>query len=425
MAGGAFRIGVRFGLGLWLMAAAGAQAAPREPTVRLPNAQVEPLTFAALDGWKDDDQAEAFDAFMKSCRAILNGTKAMRAARPVYGGLFTVCERAKAAGPLDRDAARAFFEANFKPVRVKPANETQQGFYTGYYETEVHGSLVKTDEYSVPIYRKPDNLLMPKNGRGKPTRIAGKGKYVPYYDRTEIEEGVLHGKGLEICWVKNPVDAFFAQIQGSTRVKLEDGKMLRLNYEAHNGLPYTPVGRFLIDRGIVTKEEMSMDRIRAWMDANPDEGRELRRKNRSFVFFRQTALAAHEECIGAQGVPLTPLRSVAVDKKLHVYGTPVWIDADLPIDSETPDTKFRRLMLAQDTGSAIIGPARADIYFGSGEAIGSVAGRIKQYGQFVMLAPRTVAVTGNAGTGVKDVPLPKPRPKEVVADATVSPRPQP
>ena len=155
-----------------------------------------------------------------------------------------------------------------------------------------------------------------------------------------------------------------------------------------------------------------MDKIRAWMDANPDEGKDLRRKNRSFVFFQETNLAAHEECIGAQGVPLTPGRSLAVDKKIHVYGTPIWIDADLPILSETPDTKFRRLLVAQDTGSAIVGPARADIYFGAGEDIGHIAGRIKQYGQFVMLAPRTVAVKGSI-----DIPVPKPRPKDIVADA--------
>jgi len=161
-----------------------------------------------------------------------------------------------------------------------------------------------------------------------------------------------------------------------------------------------------------------MDRIRDWMEANPEEGKELRRKNRSFVFFQETNLAAHEECIGAQGIPLTPGRSLAVDKKLHVYGTPVWIDADLPIESEKPETKFRRLMFAQDTGSAILGPARADIYFGSGEEISHVAGRIKQFGKFVMLVPQNVALNGSEPEILKDVPLPRPRPQAIVADAT-------
>ena len=207
-------------------------------------------------------------------------------------------------------------------------------------------------------------------------------------DRTKIEDGAFAGKELEICYVKNPVDAFFAQIQGSTRVKLDNGKLLRLNYIASNGKPYTPVGKFLIDRGIVSKEEMSMDKIRDCMEANPDEGKDLRRKNRSFVFFQETPLGAHDECIGAQGVPLTPGRSLAVDKRIHVYGTPIWIDAELPIESEKPETKFRHLLFAQDTGSAIVGPARADIYFGHGEEISHIAGRIKQNGQFVMLVPQ-------------------------------------
>lgn len=159
-----------------------------------------------------------------------------------------------------------------------------------------------------------------------------------------------------------------------------------------------------------------MDKIREWMEANPEEGKELRRKNRSFVFFQETALKPHEECIGAQGVPLTPLRSLAVDKKIHVYGTPIWVDADLPIASEKPETKFQRLLIAQDTGSAIVGPARADIYFGTGDEVGSVAGRIKQFGSFVMLVPRAVAVKGD-GAKPSGVPLPQPRPKAIVAQA--------
>ena len=175
------------------------------------------------------------------------------------------------------------------------------GFYTGYYEAEVAGSRVKTDEYNVPLYRVP-------------ARLAGKRSTVfAQYDRAEIENGALAGKGLEICWIKNPVDAFFAQIQGSTRVKLDDGELLRLNYIASNGKPYTPVGRLLIDAGLYTPEEMSMDKIREYMEANPEEGKALRLKNRSYVFFTETQLKPNDEPLGAQGIPLTPWRSLAVD----------------------------------------------------------------------------------------------------------------
>jgi len=228
-------------------------------------------------------------------------------------------------------------------------------------------------------------------------------KLVPYHDRAAIEDGALAGQGLEICWLKNPVDAFFGQIQGSMRVKLTNGKMLRLNYAARNGYPYTPVGRWLIEQGIISREDITMDRIRAWMEAHPREAQALRRTNRSYVFFRDTELAAHAPIAGGQGVHLTPLRSLAVDRSIHVYGTPIWIDAELPIKTEKPDTPFRRLLIAQDTGSAIIGPARADIFFGSGEEIGHVAGRIKQRGQFVMLVPNSVKLVGDSPA------LPAPR----------------
>jgi peptidoglycan lytic transglycosylase A len=371
----------------------------------LRNAQVESLSFAALDGWKDDDHAVAFDTFLKSCGAILNASKAARVSRPFFGALFKVCERAVAAGQPDREHARAFFEENFKPVRVMPPGQTE-GFFTGYYETEVDGSRFPSDEYTIPIYAAPAEAVRKHQS-----------KVFSDLDRTKIEDGALAGKDLEICYVKNPVDAFFAQIQGSTRVKLDTGKLLRLNYVASNGQPYTPVGKFLIDRGIVSKEEMSMDKIREFMESNPDEGRELRRQNRSFVFFQETALNAHDECIGAQGVPLTPGRSLAVDKSIHVFGTPIWIEAEFPIDSEKPETKFRHLLFAQDTGSAIVGPARADIYFGHGEDISHVAGRIKQHGQFVMFVPQSVTVSGTAVAAATGVPLPRPRPGMTVTAA--------
>lgn len=387
------------------IASAGANA---KKTVTLPKAAVEPIEFTALTGWEDDDHAAAYASFLKSCGAIRHGTPKMRKAKPIYGGLYTACTKALSLGRLDRDKARTFFEEEFAAYRVAATGQSE-GFFTGYYESEVLGSRTRTDEYKVPIYTAPLHAIKAKMS-----------KVFPHLDRTRIEEGALAGKGLEICWVKDPIDLFFAQIQGSTRVRLDDGKTMRLNYIASNGHPYTPVGRDLIDRGIIAKEDMSMDRIRGWMEANPDEGRELRRKNRSFVFFQEQPLAEHEECIGAQGVPLTPMRSIAVDRSLHVYGTPVWIDAELPIASEKPETPLRQLMIAQDTGSAILGPARADIYFGFGNDVGSIAGRVKQFGRFVMLVPREVTLAGS-GTLSRDVPLPKPRRSAVVADVATRP----
>jgi peptidoglycan lytic transglycosylase A len=399
-----------FGLALCLIATSGGPAAAQK-TMHFRHAQVEPLTYAGLAGWQDDDHAAAFQTFLKSCSAILQGTKAMRAARPVYAGLYKACERATAAGALDREQARAFFEHNFKPVRILPELHTYgyytgaDGFYTGYYEPEVAGSRVKTKDFTVPLYRVP-------------VRYAGKKSTVfAQYDRKEIEKGALAGRGLEICWVKNPVDAFFAQIQGSTRVKLEDGELLRLNYIASNGRPYTPVGRLMIDDGLCTPEEMSMDKIREYMEANPKEGEQLRLKNRSYVFFSETPLKPNEEPLGAQGIPLTPGRSLAVDPSIHVYGTPIWIDAKFPIKSDLPQDSFQHLMFAQDTGSAIRGAARADIYFGHGEDIPHIAGRIKQFGKFVMLLPQGVSVTGTKPPAA-EVPLPRPRPIDIVADAT-------
>src|SRR5262249_31976654 len=391
----------KIGFSFCLVAAASAQA----DAMSLRDAKLETLSFSALDGWQEDDHAAAFTTFLKSCRAILNANKTIRSARPLLAGLFKACERATAAGHIDREQARSFFESNFKPVRVIPGGQPE-GFFTGYYETEVDGSRFPSDEYTVPIYAAPAETVR----RKKSTVFAD-------LDRTKIEDGALAGKNLEICYVKSPIDAFFAQIQGSTRVKLDNGKLLRLNYVASNGMPYTPVGKFLIDRGIVSKEEMSMDKIRDFMETNPEEGKELRRRNRSFVFFQETPLGAHDECVGAQGVALTPGRPVAVDKRMHIDGTPIWIDAELPIESEKPETKFQHLLFAQDTGSAIVGPARADIYFGHGDEISHIAGRIKQNGQFVMLAPQSVTIGGTAVAGATNVPLPKSRPAMTVTAA--------
>jgi membrane-bound lytic murein transglycosylase A len=381
--------------------------------MNFPDAEIEPLAWSDLEGWAADDHEAAFTAFLASCKAVVNGRKPLHASKPIFPPLKSVCRKALKAFPLEREAARAFFEANFRPVRISRLGDPA-GFLTGYYEPIAEGSRVPTPEFTVPMHRRPGDLValgrrkpggFPNSGKVK--RRLGKGKFADYFDRAAIEDGALAGRKLEICYLKDPIDAFFIHIQGSARVRLEDGSTLRLNYDAHNGHRYTPVGRILIERDLVPKEEMSMQRIRQWMLANPEEGRELRRKNQSYIFFRVTQLSDHDEAVGAQGVPLTPGRSIAVDKALHAYGTPFWIEAGLPIASETSSTAFRRLLIAQDTGSAIVGPARADIYFGAGDEAAEMAGRIRHPGRFVMLVPREIdpATTG------KGIPLPRPRPQ--------------
>jgi membrane-bound lytic murein transglycosylase A len=403
-----------------LLAALAAPAGAASRPMQVPNAQLEPVSFGELDGWAADDHAAAFATFLGSCRVVVRRKPGSGDARPMYDGLIDVCRRALRSIPLDAAGARAFFERNFRPVRISPLGE-RAGFLTGYYEPIVEGSRTASAEYKVPVYSRPSNLIVPGRrvnanaslpNTGRVGRRIGRKKIVPYFDRAEIEDGALHGRQLEICWLKDPIDLFFSQIQGSARVRLEDGSMLRLNYDAHNGHPYLPVGRVLIERKIYTREQMSMDRIREWMEANPEEAKELRRMNRSYVFFRLADLSEFDEAMGAQGIPLAANRSIAVDRKLHVYGTPFFIEAELPIADETPTTPFRRLTIAQDTGSAIIGPARADIYFGVGEMAGRVSGRIKHPGRFVMLVPNEIDPV-EAG---RHTPLPMPRPPVPVAE---------
>jgi peptidoglycan lytic transglycosylase A len=407
----------------WRSPATWRPLAPSVPDVPSPlkfrDAQIEPVAWQDMDGWRKDDHAAAFVTFLASCRPIAHTAHPPGETRPMYAALHAVCGRAVRAGALAEDAARAFFEDNFRPVRIKKIGDSA-GFLTGYYEPIVDGSRVPTGVYHVPIYRRPPDLVPPAGtstasgfpNSGQSLRRDSAGKLVPYYDRSEIEDGVLDGQHLEICWIKDQTDALFIQIQGSARIRLEDGVMLRINYDSHNGQPFTSVGRILIERNLVPRDEMSMDRIRDWIRANPQGAKELRRQNRAFVFFRIVGLSEDDEAPGAQGLPLTPGRSIAVDKALHVYGTPFFIEADLPIDSPKPTTPFRRLMIAQDTGSAIVGPARADLYWGAGNLAGRIAGRLRHAGKFTMLVPRELDPV-EAGARM---PLPLPRPAAGVAE---------
>jgi len=391
-------------------------------SLRIPGATLEPVAFGDLSGWNDDDQSAAFAAFRKSCEPILLRRRAKVAVKPFERSLREPCDRAASLRePVEKEAARGFFEQHFRPVRVSKIGE-KEGFITGYYEPVVEGSLTPGDGYAVPIYRRPEELVMKTPGSQKirkPARSASTkrtragtrrlGKIVPFYDRTAIENGALAGRDLEIVWLKDEIDAFFAHIQGSARVRLPDGKILRINYDAQNGHPYYAVGRALIERGIVPADEMSMDKIRLFIAEHPEEGRELMRLNKSYIFFRVVEKLDHDaEPIGAQGVELTRDRSIAVDRSLHVYGTPFWIEAELPLKNAGEQTPFRRLMVAQDTGGAIVGPARADLYLGAGIEAGTIAGRLRHPGTFYMLIPR------KADPGqVAAVPMPPQRPSAV------------
>jgi membrane-bound lytic murein transglycosylase A len=389
----------------------GKAASPPGP-LHIADAALEPTGWDELDGWSADDQASAFATFQASCRPIVR-SKGVDDGKPVRTALRKVCARAVKIGPLPRAAARQFFEDNFLPVRIRKLGDTA-GFLTGYYEPIVEGSRFPTREFTVPLYRRPADLIAagatqpggPFPNTGHAFRRTPAGELVPYYDRGEIEDGALDGQHLEICWLRSATDALFIQIQGSARVKLEDGTTLRINYDAHNGYPYTPVGRVLIDRNVIPREEMSMHRIREWMQANPDEAKDVRRQNRSMVFFRIVGLNDDGEPLGAQGIRLSAGRSIAVDKALHAYGTPFFIESDLPLAGTSASIAFRRTMIAQDTGSAIVGPARADLYFGAGDEAGQIAGRIRQQGQFALLLPRDLDPVA-AGS---HMPLPPARP---------------
>jgi peptidoglycan lytic transglycosylase A len=389
-----------------------------ELPLEIPNSQYMPLAWSEVTGWSDDDHLAAYRAFRTSCQPIAAQNGPAPDSKALGNSLRDPCRIARALELSDGVKAKAFFEENFLPLRISRLGEGE-GFVTGYYEPVIEGSRTENEIFNVPIYRRPSNLYVKGQtqasvglpNKGAVYRKISRRKLVPYYDRAEIEDGKIEGRGLEIAYLKNQTDLLFAQIQGSARVELPDGSMVRINYDAHNGYPYTPVGRILIDRGIIPREQMSMQKIREWMEQNPDGANELRRQNRSYIFFREVNLSDKDEAVGAQGVPLTAGRSIAVDKALHVYGTPFFIEGELPIESERAKTPFRRLMIAQDTGSAIVGPARADLYFGAGADAGRVAGRLKNNARFVMLIPKGLDPVARG----RKLPVPDERPSAKIA----------
>ncbi|MFQ5912180.1 MAG: murein transglycosylase A [Nitrospinota bacterium] len=362
---------------------------------------LEKVSFADLPGWTKNNHAGALPAFRKSCDRL----KSQPDRRPFGEGniagrvadWWAVCAEAARLGesaPVNDARARAFFEKWFSPFRATN-NGDAKGLFTGYYEPLLRGSHTRGGAYTVPIFRRPEDLITVDLGlfrKGlKGSRIAGKvvdGELRPYADRAAINAGILDGLGLEIVWVDDPVAAFFLHIQGSGRVVLEDGAAMRLGYAAHNGHPYHAIGRELVRRGILTRENTSLQTIRDWMIQNPGEARALMEKNPSYIFFREIQ---GDGPIGSQGVVLTPLRSLAVDRRFIPLGIPVWVDTTAP--GEKPGEAGRvlqQLFIAQDTGGAIRGPVRGDIFWGTGSAAEAAAGQMKQEGEYFLLLPRSL-----------------------------------
>ncbi len=338
-----------------------------------------PTEFAYLANWQQDNHAQAYAAFRRSCEYWnkLPNTKKMSGVFDLgtVGDWKPLCNITVFAGN-----ERAFFERWFKPHAVSKG-DTFKGLFTGYFVPQLRGSYVRTERYSMPIYRKPDDLVK----RGGRTGRMQWGKLVPYYNRAEIYDGALANKGLELLWVDNMLDAYFMEVQGSGRVLMEDGTLQGVSYAAKNGHAYFAIGKALVDSGEVSKEDISMQTIRAWILKHPKEGVELMRRNRSYVFFRLTPIKAGEGAVGAMTVPLTAKRSLAIDRKHLPLGIPIWLDAEHPTNE---NQRLRQLMMAQDTGGAIKGAIRGDFYWGEGHKAGELAGEMKSAGRYFILIPR-------------------------------------
>ena len=351
--------------------------------------RLEKLDFESLAGWIEDDHLAALAAFRRSAEALAEGKDSPRLAEPASPELVATARAALCPDIATDGQARRFFETRFRPFRVVP--DKGAGFLTGYYEPCVAASKVETEEFGWPILGRPSDLVtfgLDAAPAGFPTSVSGArrlgdGSLAPYPDRAAIE---AERRG-PIVWVRDAVEAFLIQVQGSAQVEFADHRRARLAYDGRNGLPYTSIGRILIDTGEIAASDMSLKSLKTWLRQDRERGLALMRRNRSFVFFR--LIDDFDPGLGpiaGAGVALTPLRSIAVDRSLWAYGLPFWMDAELPWVDETP-RPFRRLMIAQDTGSAIVGPARGDLFFGGGEEAGARAGAIRCPAEFVVLLP--------------------------------------
>ncbi len=338
-------------------------------------AEPPPLAFSDLPGWAEDDHGAALRAFRASCAS-------RQPRQPRH-----LCRAASRVPAGDASAARRFFETSFRPIEIDP-----RGFLTGYFEPEVGGTLTPDATHPTPLLARPAGLVVRADGpapSGWPGALTAAfrtpGGYEAVPDREAIEAGALAASSRPIVYL-DPVDAFMVHVQGSARVRLLDGRVIRVGFDGRNGHPYTAIGRVLAEQEGIAPAEMTADRLWAWLKAHPEAAPAILRANRSFIFFRAVEAPAGDGPVGAAGVALSPGRSLAVDRLAWPYGTPVWLEGELPRPGGAAEP-FRRLAVAQDTGAAIVGPARGDLYFGSGDAAGAAASLVRHPVRWVVLRP--------------------------------------
>lgn len=351
-----------------------------------------PVGFSDCPGWDRDDHAQAFSAFRRSADYAADKTYNSGSLGIGFAALKPVFAAARRLDNPDSAQARGFFETHFRPCRIM-----EDGFVTGYYEPEIEAALKPDAHFTVPFLKKPDDLVKVTD-ENRPTGFdpsfafarRTKDGLAEYDDRHAIEQGSLAGRGLELAYVADRVDAFFAHVQGAARLKLPDGATMRVTYAAKTGHPFTGIGRILVAEGEISAADISMQSIRRWLKDNPGRVDDLIWKNRSYIFFREAPVDDPASGpVAAAKVPLTAGRSMAVDRLLHTFGTPFYVDA--PTLTAFGGQPFSRLMIAQDTGTAIVGPARGDLFAGSGDAAGEIAGGIKHKADFYALVPRALA----------------------------------
>jgi len=357
---------------------------PRSATTATPTASFEAVSWSRLPGWRSDDALAAWPALVSTCSVL--GSRA---------DWQSFCSSIVATSPMDAAFARDFLERQLTPYRIERVTgrkKETKGLVTGYYEPLLRGSRERSEQFATPLYGRPDDLLIVDLSAVVPElkgkRVRGRldgNKVVPYYTRAATREAPGLA-GHEIVWIDNALDAFMLEVQGSGRVQLTTGETIRLQYADQNGQPYRSIGRYLADQGIMTIDQVNMPAIRNWLAANPDRVNEVLDSNPSVVFFSEAPLA--DPAIGpkgAQGLPLTAGRSIAVDPKFLPLGAPMFLSTTTP-GGELP---LQRLVVAQDTGGAIRGPVRADLFFGFGPDAGSQAGMMKYDGEMWLLWPKS------------------------------------